>query len=91
MTMKVDLVGQPMTESRCYIFCQQYLQRGNLKQLEWPDYQERLAEIYGFFKDEIKFDHVEECKDFSKEQVKQKFIEIQKISDAFEKDSKNGN
>ena len=72
----MDFVGFQMIQSQCYIFVQPTLQRGNLKPLVYPNAEVRASETHGFFKDDLKFDHVEICKDFSKEDFKMKVSEI---------------
>ena len=74
--MRMDFFGFPIVKSECYIFVQPTLQRGNLEPLVYPNAEVRASETYGFFKDDLKFDQVEICRDFSKEDFKMKIAEI---------------
>ena len=83
-------MGFPMVESRCYIFIQPELQNENLPPLKYTNAEARFTEIHEFFMEDLKFDKVEECREFTKEQVIAKLKEIQQLADEFEKNKSNG-
>ena len=48
-TMRMDIVGSPITESRCYIFIQPELQNEELPSLKYANAEKRFTEIHEFF------------------------------------------
>ena len=69
-----------------YIFVQSILQREGMKGLEYKDAEKRAYEAEKFFVDTLQFDHVEICRDYTKERVIAKLELIQNESDRFEVD-----
>ena len=57
-----------------------------MKGLEYKDAEKRAYEAEKFFVDTLQFDHVEICRDYTKEKVIAKLELIQNESDRFEVD-----
>ena len=82
--LRISVNCFPIVISRAYIFSQSKIQRNNLKPLLYNNADQRANEAEAFFKNDLKFDHTEICSDMNKQQIFEKFAEIQKFSDEFE-------
>ena len=74
--LRISISCFPIIHSRAYIFSQSKLQRQDLKPLIYDNADERASESEEFFREDLKFNHTEICRDMDKQHITDKFAEI---------------